>query len=79
MSTTFQFEGHEFATLAEFSRAYPAYRTYARAVRGGVDTIADLERHIARKISVGRRASINAARRNAQLHDPILPARRARA
>lgn len=74
---SFQFEGREYSTLAEFARAYPAYRAHARAVRDGVGTIADLERHIAQQMAKARQAGIKSARRNAQLHMPILSARRA--
>lgn len=74
---SFQFEGREFATMADFARAYPVYRNHAPAVRDGVGTIVDLERHIAQQMAKARQAGIKSARRNAKLNLPNLYARRA--
>jgi len=48
MSTTpIRFESKVFASVAEFSRAYPAYARCLDAIRDGADTIAKVERRAA--------------------------------
>ncbi|MBB5862611.1 hypothetical protein [Xanthomonas sp. 3058] len=61
-ATPIRFEGKVFASVAEFSRTYPAYARCIDAIRDGADTIAEVERRVA----VGKQKAIASTRERAQ-------------
>lgn len=59
------FNGEEFATLADFQRNYPAYRTYTDLIKAGVSTVTDMEKAIRERKENWRKS----AKRQAQINN----------
>ncbi|WP_115540014.1 hypothetical protein [Xanthomonas campestris] len=66
-TTPIRFEGRVFASVADFSRTYPAYARCIDAIRDGAETIAEVERRVA----VGKQKAFASTRERAKHADAL--------
>jgi anti-sigma-K factor RskA len=57
------FEGQKFRTIADWQRAFPAYKSFYEDLKTGADTAMEMERRIAQRRKAARIKSREAAQR----------------